>query len=79
MAWRVDGTSELFGPNDRVRFWYANAGLVRMALHAEEQATDDTGNPIGRLLVDEDQVLTAVELHDSIVRPLAPSGTGEDE
>src|ERR1043166_3659568 len=63
-AWRIRGTSELFGPTDRVTFWYAGAGLVRIRVHAESPATDETGNVIGRAVFDSDQRLTQVRLVD---------------
>lgn len=56
-AWRIRGVSELFGPNDRVLFWYGRAGLVRMHLRAEMDAVDDTGAIIGRAVAEYDQSL----------------------
>ncbi|HEY6195433.1 MAG TPA: hypothetical protein VI504_10355 [Candidatus Eisenbacteria bacterium] len=79
-AWRIRGTSELFGPTDRVTFWYAGAGLVRIRVHAESPATDETGNVIGRAVFDSDQRLTQVRLvdpgapHTFAVAPLEPAG-----
>lgn len=67
-AWRIAGLSEFFGPNDRVNFWYGDAGLLRILVHAETNATDDAGNIIGTMLLDSDQVLTAAQLHGP--RPL---------
>jgi hypothetical protein len=63
-AWRIAGGSELFGPRDRVTFWYGSAGLLRIQAHAEVNAVDSGGNIIGTVLVDSDQVLTAAKLHD---------------
>lgn len=62
-AWKLRGTSELYGPRDRAHFWYARAGLVRLAFHAEGDATDDAGNVIGRMIVEQDQVLESLHLH----------------
>lgn len=67
-SWKLRGDSELFGSTDRVHFWYGRAGLLRIRFHAEAEATDEAGNSVGRLIVDQDQVLTALELH----RPDAP-------
>jgi hypothetical protein len=64
VAWHLQGTSELFGANDRVTYWYSSAGLVRSSFHVEAQATDDAGNVIGRVIGDQDQLLTALTLVD---------------
>jgi hypothetical protein len=73
VAWRLRGLSELYGPEDRVAFWYSSAGLVRISTHAEAPATDDSGNVIGRVIGDENQVLTALRLVD----PNAPRADAE--
>ena len=81
-AWRLHGVSELYGPNDRVRFWYSAAGLLRVSVHYEMNATDDTGTVIGRLIGNEEQVLTAVQLYDPNsphTLALAPYGADPDE
>lgn len=62
-AWRIRGVSELYGPNDRVLFWYGRPGLVRTRVHAEGEATDDAGNVIGRVVADFDQALVRVSLN----------------
>lgn len=62
-AWRIRGLSELYGPNDRVLFWYGRPGLVRTRVHAESDATDDAGNVIGRVVADFDQALVRVTLN----------------
>ena len=67
-AWRLRGSSELFGPNDRARFWYSSAGLVRLSFHFESNAIDNAGNVIGRVMGDQEQLLTAL----SLVDPHAP-------
>jgi|KBSSwiStaDraftv2_1062776.scaffolds.fasta_scaffold217881_2 hypothetical protein len=61
-AWNLRGTSELYGPNDRVHFWYSNLGLVSIRYHFETDAVDDTGAVIGRVAGDVDQSLTGVHL-----------------
>jgi hypothetical protein len=62
-AWKLRGTSELFGPGDRVHFWYARAGLVRLTLRAEVDVVDDANTVIGRMIVEQDQVLESLHLH----------------
>ena len=63
-AWRIRGSSELFGPQDRVAFWYGGPGLVRVRVHSEMDAVDLSGNVVGRMMLDTDQRLTAVTLVD---------------
>jgi hypothetical protein len=63
-AWRLRGASELFGPADRVRFWYSGVGLLRLSAHLEADATDDSGHVVGRLLLDQEQVLDSFQLFD---------------
>lgn len=63
-SWRIAGLSDLYGPNDRVNFWYGADGLLRIQTHAESNAVDNSGNVIGTVATDIDQVLTNVELHD---------------
>jgi hypothetical protein len=61
-GWRMHEDSEFFGPHDLVQVWYGDQGLLRFADHLEGEATDEQGNVIGKLLFDEDRVLTAVSL-----------------
>jgi hypothetical protein len=63
-AWRIAGSSELYGPNDRVTFWYGAEGLLRIQSHTEAIAVDNAGIAIGTLISDIDQVLASVRLHD---------------
>jgi hypothetical protein len=62
-AWRIRLVSELYGPNDRAVFWYGRPGLVRTRVHAESEATDETGNVIGRVVADFEQALVRVRLN----------------
>lgn len=62
VAWRIRGTSELFGPNDRVHYWYSRLGLLRFRYHVEVDAADSTGAVIGRAAIDSDQSLTRIQL-----------------
>lgn len=71
-TWKLRGDSELFGSADRVHFWYAHAGLVRIRFHIEADATDETGAVVGRMVVDQDQFLTSLSLH----RPNDPHTLG---
>jgi len=61
-AWKIRGDSELFGPDDRVFFWYSNLGLLSVRYHVVGDAVDDTGNVIGRVVTDSDQSLTDIHL-----------------
>jgi hypothetical protein len=62
LAWKLRGTSELFGPDDRVHFWYSNVGLVRVRFHVVADAVDDADHVIGTVAIDSDQSLTALAL-----------------
>jgi hypothetical protein len=72
-AWQVRGESELYGPRDRVVFWYASVGLVRMSFHYESEATDEAGNVVGHVVGDQDQLLSAFNL----VAPNTPNASAE--
>jgi len=72
-AWALRGDSELFGPNDRVGFWYSRLGLLRIRYHVEADAVDNTGAVIGRVATDSDQSLTGIHL----VRSAALAAGGE--
>jgi hypothetical protein len=61
-AWKLLGTSELFGPEDVVHYWYSPLGLLRFRYHVVGDATDPFGNPIGRVVSDFDQSLTDIHL-----------------
>jgi hypothetical protein len=45
-----------------VHFWQASEGLVKLTLQAETQVTDDQGRPIGWMVFEMDQSLTALTL-----------------
>jgi hypothetical protein len=62
VSWKLRGTSELFGPGDRLHLWYANVGLVRIRVHVTGDAVDQTGNVIGRVVTDVDESLTGLTL-----------------
>jgi len=65
-TWILRGHSELYGRGDVVRFHYAREGLVRISVHAEQAVIDSTGNPLGRMLTDMDQSLTALRLAEPV-------------
>ena len=56
-TWSIRGGSEFFGPNDRVQFYYAAEGLVRMRARFESVLVDVEGNPIGEYITEMDQQL----------------------
>jgi len=68
-AWKIRGTSEVFGPDDRVHFWYSDLGLLSIRLHVVANATDPFGNVIGRVETDFDQSLSSIHLqgHDPVL------------
>jgi hypothetical protein len=53
-AYRLRITSELFGANDSVVVWYGKDGFLGHSFHMEAVATDPYGDPIGRILWDEE-------------------------
>ena len=61
-SWSIRGTSELFGPEDRLQLWYGQEGLLRLRFHGVSEATDPSGNVIGLVVADMDQSLTAFHL-----------------
>ena len=73
-AWRIRGDSELFGPNDRVHYWYSPLGLVRIRFHVEAAAVDSTGAVIGRVATDSDQSLTGVRILRPRIDPFLVAG-----
>ena len=58
-AWRLRGQSELYGPDDRVWFWYGDDGLVRSLVHARLHVRDDLGRIIGEVFGTWDQKLVS--------------------
>ena len=77
-SWRVAEGSELFGPNDTATFWFGDAGLLRILVHAEAPATDNSGNVIGTAMFDSDQVLTRSELHGAALMQVAAGEAGDE-
>jgi hypothetical protein len=53
-AYRLRITSELFGANDSVVVWYGEDGFLGHSFHFEAVVTDSYGDPIGRMLGDEE-------------------------
>lgn len=68
-GWRIRMDSSVFGPDDEVELWYGRSGYL--ALHAELQmdATDENGEVIGVLHVQDSELLTDLDLATS--RPSA--------
>jgi hypothetical protein len=61
-GWRIRIETEFLGPDDRVHVWYGRSGLLKLEAHFEGVATDPDGNPIGRVISDESDVLTDLSL-----------------
>ena len=76
-SWRIEEGSELFGPNDRVTFWYGDPGLLRILVHAEAPATDASGNIVGTAIFDSDQVLTTTDLKGASLMHTAAGEAGD--
>ena len=66
-AYRLRITSEVFGANDWVLLWYGKDGFLGHSFHLEGVVIDSFGDPIGRLLWDE-------ELHLQSFTTGSPSG-----
>ncbi len=63
-AWRLRQTSELFGPDDSAHLWYSRSGLLRISFHGKADATDEAGNIVGQVIMEQEQVLTTLQLVD---------------
>jgi hypothetical protein len=61
-GYRIRISSEFFGPNDAVKFWYGRAGLLRDRVHVESVATDENGNPIGTAIVEQEDELVRLDI-----------------
>lgn len=53
-AYRLRITSELFGANDSAVMWYGEDGFLGQSVHFEAVVMDSIGDPIGRMLWDEE-------------------------
>ena len=62
VAWRIRIESDLFGPDDRVWLWVSHEGELRFRYHLVSAAVDDTGNPVGTVVTEEDQQLVEYQL-----------------
>ena len=60
LVWR-----DFFGPNDHVTIWYGRQGMLGLEFHLENEAIDAEGNPIGVLISEEKQTLTALHIANS--------------
>ncbi len=63
-AWRLRQTSEVFGPDDSAQLWYSRSGLLRIAFRGKADATDEAGNIVGQVIIEQDQVLRTLRLLD---------------
>jgi len=61
-GWRIRIDSVFLGPDDRVHVWYGRSGFLKLVAHFEGVATDPNGDPIGRVISDESEVLTELAL-----------------
>jgi hypothetical protein len=61
-GYRVAMISDALGRNDSVTWWYGDAGLLQEVQHFELQATDASGNLVGRYLYEVRQWLTSYEI-----------------
>jgi len=59
----------VFGPNDRAHVWYGRDGLIQLIGHFEGEATDANGNPIGTVVSDQTQALSALSLASNAATP----------
>jgi hypothetical protein len=56
-SYRIRVESELFGPDDAVRFWFGRSGQLAMRFHVVSTVVDENGNEIGRMVDDRDEML----------------------
>src|SRR5262249_18550582 len=62
-AFKIQVTSDLFGPGDRVYIWYGRVGYVGLIAQLTSTETDEEGNPVGRLVSQQQEILTSYQLH----------------
>lgn len=60
VGYRITLDFELFGPPDRVTVWYGRKGYLGLEAHFEAEATDESGNPIGLVLTDQSETVSAL-------------------
>ena len=78
-AWRVGIRSPLFGENDRYFFFYGQDGYVGLRGHAETELVKEDGEPIGILILEDQEWLESVEIHRDAPTPCdAPGGKPRD-
>jgi hypothetical protein len=56
-AWRVRIEGDFMGPDDEVLVWWGSIGIVATRLRVEGIATNETGEPIGRFVGTQEEVL----------------------
>ena len=61
-AWRIRMESDLFGPDDHAHFWWGPSGFLKSEIHVEDVTTDPNGIVIGKMVLDESEVLTELSL-----------------
>lgn len=61
-AWRIRIDWDDFGPEDRVHVWFGRSGYLKLFAHFEDVATNEQGNPIGRLIAEDDERLVDLSL-----------------
>ncbi len=56
-GWRIRYLNEFLGPDDAVHVWYGRKGYLQTVLHVESVATDEGGQPIGVVILDQSERL----------------------
>jgi hypothetical protein len=61
-GWKIRLMSNLYGPNDTVIYWYGRDGFLGSQVHVETEARDASGNPIGKITIEESLFLVDYSL-----------------
>ncbi len=64
-GWRMRYDHLAYGPSDRLHVWYGDVGFLAWEAHFEGVLSDEEGNPLGTIIIEESERLDAIEL----VRP----------
>jgi len=71
-AYKIQITSDLFGPDDRVYTWYGRVGYVGLIANLKSVGADETGNPTA-VISEQREILTSFELQRALAAAETPA------